>query len=190
MRRIAWFGFLLALLALLTPTVPARAQAPAGEKPPDPDQMLNNLVVLAEPVGGRVLPKIGVVPSLAADIEDVTVRSVVRRDLDLCGEYEVLPDKDAPEGIYSPGTPIDLKAWQAKGVEAVVRVAGRKIKGDNAELRGEAYIVKQGPSPLMDRKFHVPAGDLRVESHRLADLLIGALTGQNGGFASHMTFAS
>jgi TolB protein len=31
---------------------------------------------------------------------------------------------------------------------------------------------------------------VREESHRLADLVIGALTGQNGGFASHMAFAS
>jgi TolB protein len=31
---------------------------------------------------------------------------------------------------------------------------------------------------------------LREESHRVADLVIGALTGQNGGFASHMAFAS
>src|SRR5262249_28652463 len=67
---------------------------------------------------------------------------------------------------------------------------GKKAGADKAELRGQAYIVKQGATPLMDRKFTVPAGDLRVESHRLADLLIGALTGQNGGFASRMTFAS
>ena len=43
---------------------------------------------------------------------------------------------------------------------------------------------------MFEKRFTIAASDVRVESHRLADQLIGALTGQNGGFASHMTFAT
>jgi TolB protein len=123
-------------------------------------------------------------------MEDVTLRSVVRRDLDLCGEFEVLSDDKAPEGLYLADAPVDVKAWAAKGVEAVVKLTGKKLSADKAELRGQAFLVRHGDKAVFDRRYHVPLSDVRAESHRVADAVIGALTGQNGGFASHMTFAS
>ena len=180
---------LLLLAAVSLAFVPvAGADVPAGDKPPNPDDLLGNMVVMAG--AGRPLPKIGIQPSLAAEIEDVTVRSVVQRDLDLCGEFEVLPDSAAPDGLYLSDTPVDLKAWAAKGVESVVKVTGKKIGKDQAELRAQAFFVHKGATPVYDKTFTVRADQVREESHRLADLVIGALTGQNGGFASHMAFAS
>jgi TolB protein len=166
----------------------AGAEAPPEAKPPGAEDVLGNMVVVAG--AGRPLPKIGIQPSLAADIEDVTLRSVVQRDLDLCGEFEVLPDSAAPEGLYLSDTPVDLKAWAAKGVTSVVKVSGKKSGNDQAELRAQAFFVRQGATPVFDKVFTVPGKHVREESHRLADLVIGALTGQNGGFASHMAFAS
>jgi TolB protein len=166
----------------------AAQQPPAGDKPPNPEDLLGNIVVVAG--AGRPLPKIGVLPSLAPEMEDVTVRSVARRDLELSGEFEVLPDSAAPDGVYLSDTPVDVKAWAAKGVEAVVKVSGRPLAGGKAELRAQAFFVNKGAAPVFDKRFSVPASALRQESHRLTDLVIGALTGQSGGFASHMTFAS
>src|SRR5271170_1364573 len=101
-----------ALLSLGAPSSTFGQTPPPADGPPNPDDILGNLVVVAG--GGRSLPKIGVLPSLASEMEDVTVRSVMRRDLDLCGEFEVLPDSAAPEALYLPETPIDVKAWSAK----------------------------------------------------------------------------
>ncbi len=176
------------LLLALALTRFAGAEVPAADKPPNPEDLLGNMVVTAG--AGRPLPKIGIQPSLAAEIEDVTVRSVIQRDLDLCGEFEVLPDSSAPEGLYLSDTPVDVKAWSAKGVESVVKVTGKKVGKDRAELRAQAFFVRQGATPVYDKTFTVPVDHLREESHRLADLVIGALTGQNGGFASHMAFAN
>jgi TolB protein len=50
--------------------------------------------------------------------------------------------------------------------------------------------MNRGPTPVFVKRFIVPEGEVRVHSHRIADMLIGALTGQNGSFASRMTFAS
>ncbi|HVY48500.1 MAG TPA: tolB protein [Minicystis sp.] len=187
--RLRWLACALAALAAAAITADAGADEPAaGEKPPNPDDILGNIVVVAG--AGRPLPKVAVYPSLASEIEDVTLRSVVSRDLDLCGEFEVLPDAQAPQGLYLDDSPIDVAAWRGKGVEALVRVRGKKVNDKQALLRGQAYLLKHGPDAVYDKKFIVPEADLRNESHRLADLLIGALTGQNGGFASHMTFAS
>jgi TolB protein len=182
---------LLGLCALATHTATAHAQAPAAsavDKPPNPDDLLGNVVVVAG--AGRPLPKIAVLPSLAADLEDVTIRSVVRRDLDLCGEFEVLADSAAPEGLYLSDSAVDVKAWAAKGVEAVVKVTGKHVSEAKAELRAQAFFVNRGATPVFERTATIRPTDTRIESHRLADQVIGALTGQNGSFASHMIFAS
>jgi TolB protein len=177
---------LLLTTALAAIAADASAQAPA--KPQSPEDLLGNIVVVAG--AGRPLPRIAVLPSLAPDLEDVTLRAVVRRDLDLSGEFELLPDSAAPDGLYLDGAPVDVKAWRGKGVEALVRVSARRIDANKAELRGQVYLLKHGDAAVFDRRFAVPAARLRVESHHLADLLIGALTGQDGGFASHLAFAA
>ncbi|MFT3773855.1 MAG: tolB protein [Minicystis sp.] len=188
MRLTRLLSSAAALLALGS-VAPAGAQTPPpAAAPVDPNDLLGNIVVVAG--AGKPLPKIAVVPSLASDMEDVTLRSVVRRDLDLSGEFEVLPDSAAPEGLYLADTPVDVKAWSNKGVEAVVKVSGKKLAAGRAEIRGQVYFVKHGEAPVLDKRFAVPAAQIREESHRLADKLIGALTGQNGGFASHMAFAA
>jgi TolB protein len=177
-----------ALLALGASS-PTFGQTPApADGPPNPEDLLGNLVVVAG--GGRSLPKIGVLPSLASAMEDVTIRSVMRRDLDLCGEFELLPDSAAPDGLYLADSPIDVKAWSAKGVEAVVKVSGKRGANNQAEVRAQAYFTSRGQTPVYDKRFLVPESDLRVEAHHLADLVIGALTGLNGSFASHMAFSS
>lgn len=187
-----------AIAVLAGPSHDAAAQAPAAPAPggpqpiagaPDGQSILDGLIIPASS-GTRPLPKIAVLPSLASAIEDVTLRSVVRRDLDLSGEFEVLADSAAPEGLYLEDSPVDVKAWAAKGAEAVVKVSGRKLSDTKAELRGQAFFVNVGDQPVFDKRFEVPIDDVRLESHRISDLIIGALTGQNGGFASRMVFAS
>lgn len=151
------------------------------------DDPLGTLVVT--PGAGRPLPKLGIVPSISSDFADVLLRSVVVRDLDLCGEVELLPDKAAPDGAYSSDPVVDTEAWGKKGAEAVVRVTAT-TSGSDVALVAQAFLVKRGNAPIFDWKATAKLDGLRGESHRLADLLIGALTGHGGGFYSRMTFTS
>lgn len=172
--------------ALVALTAAGAAAQPAPESRPNPEDLLGNLVVVAGAT--RPLPKIAVVPSLDINMEDVTLRSVVRRDLDLCGEFELLSDEAAPkQATLSDGT-VDVKAWAAKGAEALVKVSARALASGQVELRGLAYFTSHGDAPVFDKTYLVDAAVVREESHRLADALIGALTGQAGGFASQMAF--
>ena len=173
--------------SVAAPSAPAQAAPAPADKPKD---LLGNMVVVA--AATRSLPKIGVVPSLSPDLEDVTLRSVIRRDLDLSGEFELLSDDDAPDSLYLSDSPVDTKAWSKKGVEGVVRVSAKRAddKGTSIELVGQAFLVKSGATPVFEKKTTVLAATLRTASHRMADALIGALTGTNGGFASRLTFAS
>ena len=179
---------LISAAALADPSATAGSATDAASAPATkPKDLLGDMVVVAS--SARALPKIGVVPSLSAELEDVTLRSVVRRDLDLCGELEVLAESDAPEGLYLSDSPVDTKAWSKKGAEAVVRVSAKK-SGDRVELTGQAYLVKVGPTPVLEKTTTLAMADLRTGAHRMADALIGALTGHKGAFASRLTFAS
>ena len=183
----------IAAIAAIT-TAAALPSASADQSPPpaaSPNDLLGTMVVMAG--AGRPLPKIAVAPSLASDMEDVTLRSVVRRDLDLSGEFELLDDERAPNSAwdaYQPDAPVDLKAWSGRGLEAVVKVSGRPVNASEAELRAQVYLVARPPAPVYEARIVVATADVRAHAHRLADLVIGALTGQNGGFSSRMTFAS
>ncbi len=190
---LAVFCALSPLEALAAPSAnlpPAPVADPAPAATDAPKDLLGNMVVVA--AATRTLPKIGVVPSLSADMEDVTLRSVVRRDLDLCGEFDLLSEDAAPDALYLDDTPVDTISWGKKGAEAVIRVSARKVddKGEKVVLTGQAFLVKSGATPVFEKKVTVLGAAMRVSAHRMADALIGALTGQNGGFASRLTFAS
>ncbi|MEZ4312487.1 MAG: hypothetical protein R3F14_31045 [Polyangiaceae bacterium] len=188
----------LALATALFAGLPSPSPAVAGEPAAAPaataaqpaagaDDPLGNLVIT--PGASRPLPKLGVIPSLSSDYSDVLLSGVIRRDLDLCGEFELIEPADAPEGADSSSTTVDTESWKKKGAEAIVRVTA-KTTGDKVALAAQAYLVKEGDTPVYDWKTTTTTTGLRDQIHRLADLLIGALTGQNGGFYSHMAFTS
>ncbi len=180
-----------AALSSLSIGAPPRAfsEEPAPrDAPPRPEDLLGNIVVVAGAT--RPLPRIAVLPSSSFDEEDVIMRSVARRDLELSGEFEVLSDDDSPEEAWGQES-LDVSLWAKKKVEALVEARAKPVPGqDKVELRARVYFVRHGAAAVLDKRFLIPSADLREEAHRISDLVIGALTGQNGGFASRMTFVS
>lgn len=187
----------LALLVFSVPaafSVPSAAQtapAPAptpGAAPPTPNEdVLGQFVVTG--VTQERLPKIAVLPSLAPDLEDVIVRGVVRRDLELTGMYDMIPDSKAPQGMYGFDDPIDVEAWQKLGAEAIVKVAAQKKDESQIQVLGVAYFLNVGKEPVYQKTIVVNKGEARVTAHRITDALLGALTGRPGSFASELTFS-
>src|SRR5882757_9889132 len=101
LRAIMRLRTLLIASALLLPAPAALAQAPAAPAPA-PAATVDETVLGEIPVTGTSaehVVKLAILPSLAADMEDVVVRGVVRRDLELSGLFEVLPDGKAPSGL-------------------------------------------------------------------------------------------
>ncbi|HEY3493534.1 MAG TPA: tolB protein [Polyangiaceae bacterium] len=178
------FLVLAALFCLLGSST-ARAQG----APPAPanESELGEFVVTGHKE--EKLPRIAILPSLSPDLEDVVVRSVVRRDIELTGLFELISDSKAPTGLYSFDDPVDVEAWQKLGAEAIVKVAARP-RGNKAEVFGLAYFLNVGKDPVYQKKITVDKADVRVTAHRITDALLGALTGRPGGFASQFTFSA
>ena len=137
------------------------------------------------------VPRIAVLPSLSPDLEDVIVRGVVRRDIELTGLFDLIPDSKAPVGLYGFDDSIDIDAWRSLGAEAIVKVAAR---ADNQpgkiQVLGVAYFLNVGKEPVYQKKIVVPKSEARVTAHRITDALLGALTGRPGSFASELTFSA
>jgi TolB protein len=178
MRLIATF------LALLLLSSTALAEEAAGTPPADETQ-LGEIPVTGS--SAEHVVKLAILPSLAADMEDVVVRGVVRRDFELSGLFEVIPDGKAPPGLYGFDDPVDVPAWRNVGAEVIVKVAARKKSPQVIDVLGIAYFLNVGKDPVYQKTISVAPDQVRVTAHRITDALLGA---RAGGFASHMTYTA
>jgi TolB protein len=178
------------------------------------DESVLGTVVVDGSAGGQVLPplpKLAVLPLLTLSPTDTTLQVVVKRDLDLSGQFEVIDAAATPGGPYMRDTPIEWSAWDKTKVETIVRVYA-DAKGQDTELTAEAFLappkakktkpVATGageeppapaappPKPAFTHKIMTSEKDLRANIHRLVDALLGGLTGRPGGFASRLIFTS
>jgi TolB protein len=177
------------------------------------DESVLGTVVVDGSAGGQVLPplpKLAVLPLLTQSPSDTTLQLVVKRDLELSGQFEVIDQAKIPNGPYMRDTPFEWSAWDKTKVETIVRVYA-DLKGKDIELTAEAFLAPPRPK----RKNPATAGaegdaaapapppkaaythklvtrekDLRANIHRLVDALLGGLTGRPGGFASRLIFTS
>lgn len=176
-------------IALSSTLLCASAIAQAQPPPPTDESALGEFVVT-----GHVkehVTRLAVLPSLAPDLEDVIVRSVVRHDLDLSGMFELIPEQRAPAGLYGFNDPVDVPAWRKVGAEVIVKVAARKVAKDKDKVQvlGLAYFLDVGQEPVYEKRLVVDKADVRVTAHRITDALLGAITGRPGGFASRFAYS-
>jgi TolB protein len=170
-------------------TVTAQAQAPA----PNPEAGLGEFVVTGTKV--EHVTKLAVLPSFAPDLEDVIVRSVVRRDLELSAMFELVSESKAPPGNYQFDDPVDVAGWKKAGAEVIVKLAARKLPsnkpGENkVEVAAFAYLPEHGVEPVYERRFQTVSEEIRMTAHRVTDALLGAITGRPGGFSSRFAFST
>lgn len=179
------------LIAALALPAAGRADEPAeaGEAR-DPEDILGDLVVAARSREARtlVLPKIGV-EALADDEATRKLVAIIRRDLDLSFELEVLaPLPVAPVDPAAPA-PSTLEAWRAAGAEFMVQVGARaQPDGRQTDLSVALYSLRHGDGPVFKRTYVASTELLRLTSHRLSDALLGVITGYAGPFASQLAF--
>ena len=149
-------------------------------------------------------------PSRPTGPADSVVNLVVRHDMELSGQFEVLTRRQgAARALQARHRRSTSSAFRGEGAEYVLRVFAQPAAKDSAktELVGEAYLTPTkaaapqaaaGRRPAMRRprpsrrtaaSCPTATTEVRAASHRLVDLLLGALTGRPGGFASEMAYA-
>ena len=166
----------------------APSPAPAGLEPPKDESVLGVIMVTGD-AKEHVTP-LAILPSLSPDLEDVIVRGVIRRDFELTGMFKVIPDNKAPEGLYGFDDPVDIKAWTKLGAEVIIKVSARREEPGLVKIFGVCYFLSSGKEPVYQKTLVVKPEQVRVTAHRITDALLGAITGRNGGFTSHLTFSA
>src|SRR6185312_9013348 len=140
----------LVFAAVGGPSRPAVAAdpPPPGDANTPPDESILGTVEVNGSANSNLppLPKIGVVPIIPTGSADSLVTLVVRHDMELSGQFDVLNEDTAPAGPFTHTTPVDLVAWREKGAEYVLRVFAQPGQTDSTktELVGEAYVT---PTP-------------------------------------------
>ncbi len=179
---------LLAFGAAFFISAMARAQTP----PPD-DTALGTVEVDGSGSALPPLPKLAVEPLSSNGSSDHIARLVLRRDLELSGQFDVLDAAKAPDASVPRDAPVRRDAWKGAGAEYLVR-AYADDKGGKIEIVAEAYLLASAgrPDGKPDLRATVSAtpGDVRMGTHRLVDQLLGGLTGRPGGFASRLTYTT
>lgn len=194
-------------------TVGTSSADPGASQSDQPDEgVLGTIDVNGSAEGLPPLPKMAIVPIITTGTADSVVNLVVRHDMELSGQFDVLAESAAPMGPFTHTSPLDLAAWRGRGAEYLVRVFAQPAPNNSArtELIGDAYLTPTtaqvaaqahpaaagdaptAPPPETKAAFHVvvptATTEVRAASHRLVDQLLGALTGRPGGFASEMTY--
>lgn len=186
-RRVFSSSLVVLAIAPWAMATPVRGQAPAPER--DPEDILGELVVDAAKAGpGRlVLPVVAVESPLTETPLQARVREVVTRDLELSGEVEVVPASHAAVRPEHADVPLDPEPWREAKVEIVVRVHADRIPVGQVGLWAEIHLLRAGQGPLRSEVDGALSAE-RLTSHRLADAVLGTITGYEGPFASRLSF--
>jgi hypothetical protein len=188
------------ILAATGALVGARGPTAYGGDPPPPgsssassapDESLLGTVEVNGAAGLAPLPKLAVVPIVTTGSADSIANLVVRRDMELSGQFDVMDESASPAGPFTHASPVDLGAWRGKGAEYVLRILAEPAPNDSirTQLVGEAYVTParaasdpaSDPKPAFRTVVLTSTLEVRAASHRLVDQLLGALTGRPGG---------
>jgi TolB protein len=164
------------------------ASADPPQQPPPPDESVLGTVDVTG-AAAVPLPKLAVMPIVTTNEADTTLQLVVKKDLDISGQFEVVSDDAAPSGLYLHDSPVEVAAWRSKGIAILVRVVANKLPSGKIELLGSAYFVGRSAAPAFEHRIESDPALVRASSHRMTDALLGALSGRPGGFASHMVYS-
>ena len=121
------------LLALLSRFVPGQAHAQESD-----ETVLGTIDVNGSAGAAVPLPKLAVEPLLTNGRVDEIAQLVMRGDLVLSGQFDVLDEGAAPSGPFLTDIPPNLDAWKKVGAEYVVRVYSRDASGADPRLVGES----------------------------------------------------
>jgi TolB protein len=187
--------FALATSVALAGSLFSSAALPAEPAPPTPpptsppDESILGTLDVNGAAAAAPLPKLAVMPIVTTSDADTTLQLVVKKDLDLCGQFNVIDDSAGPSGLFLHDSPVDVAAWRGKGIAILVRVVANKLPSGKIELLGSAYFLNRGQDPVFQHRIETDAAQVRTSSHRMTDALLGALTGRPGGFASHLIYS-
>jgi TolB protein len=113
------------------------------------------------------------------------VSAIVRADLERSGRFRIV---DTPAGLDELSTPAypDLRS---RGADALVAGSVTRLSDGRFDARYKLWDVVKGQDQG-GQSLAVPAADLRLAAHRMADAIYEKLTGEKGVFSTRIAYVT
>ena len=115
----------------------------------------------------------------------VSLSSVIRGNLERSGVFRSL---DAPAGLDERSR-LPQAEVRAQGADALLAGSVNRLADGTFDVRYRLWDAVKG-TEVLARAVTVPAADLRLAAHRIADEVFEALTGDKGVFATRIAYVT
>jgi TolB protein len=115
------------------------------------------------------------------------VAAIVQADLERSGQFRAI-DPAGAAGLDEGSRP-DLGPWRQKGADSLALGSATRLADGRYDVRFRLWDVVKGQD-LGGQSFVVPALDLRLAAHRIADAIYEKLTGEKGVFSTRIAYVT
>jgi TolB protein len=117
------------------------------------------------------------------DRSGVPLSAILRADLERSGLFRIVESSGALDERSQPVWP----DWRGRGADSLVAGSVTRLADGRFDVRFKLWDVVKGEERL-GQSLVVPAADLRLAAHRIADLVQEALTGERGVNATRIAY--
>lgn len=114
------------------------------------------------------------------------ISAIVQADLERSGQFRGLT-LSGPQ-LDETSRP-DVSPWRQKGADSLLTGSVTRLADGRFDVRYRLWDVVRGQD-LGAQSFAVPAGDLRLVAHRIADQVYEKLTGDKGVFSTRIAYVT
>lgn len=136
-------------------------------------------------VGATQLP-IAVAKFRDEDKAPQQVGAIIRADLERSGLFRNL---DTAGVALDEGARPGMSDWRGRGADALVAGSVTRLADGRFDVRYRLWDVVKG-ADLGGQAYAVPAADLRLTAHQIADVIYEKLTGEKGVFSTRIAYVT
>ncbi len=114
------------------------------------------------------------------------VGAIIRADLERSGLFRNL---DTAGIALDEGSRPAMSDWRGRGADALVAGSMVRLADGRFDVRYKLWDVVKG-SDLGGQSYAVPAADLRLAAHQIADTVYEKLTGEKGVFSTRIAYVT
>ena len=111
--------------------------------------------------------------------------TIIRSDLERSGAFRIVDSNGALDERSQP----QFTDWRGRGADALVSGSASRLADGRFDLRFKLWDVVKGEESL-GQAMAVPAADLRLAAHRIADAVQEKLTGERGVNATRIAYVT
>ncbi len=136
-------------------------------------------------VGTTLLP-IAVATFKGDDASPQKIAAIVQADLERSGQFRAI---DSAGSQLDETSRPDMSPWRQKAADSLLVGSVTRLADGRYDVRFRLWDVVR-MQDLGGHNYEVPAGDLRLSAHRIADFVYEKLTGEKGVFATRITYVT